>query len=92
MAQRKLHHYVLVFTSEGARYVTGTGEHHTAFWDCKKPPREFSVGYADDMVFGLNVNGYSAVRVTMPRTIDRQPYFYECGHFEWKADESEDEE
>ena len=91
MAQRKLHHYVLVFTSEGAKYVTGVGEHHIAYWDDKKPPKEFSVGYAEDMALGLTWNGNPAVRVTMPCTIDRQPYLYEVGHFEWHLNKESEE-
>ena len=37
---------------------------------------------------GLMLNFHSAFHIKVPFEIDRQPYYYEHGHFEW-VDDSE---
>lgn len=81
--KKKTWYYVLVFTSEGPKYVTGEGEHHTAYWDELKEPKEMSKEYANSMVIGLLWNGYNAQVVASPIELDSQPYRYEIGHFEF---------
>lgn len=85
------HWYVLVCTGEGAKFVTGEGEHHTAYWDKDKVPKEFSKEYALDMTRGLCLNGYNAFAVCREWEQPNQPYAYYCGHFEWVNDEQKTE-
>ena len=89
MATKKYHYYVVVFTNAGPKYVTGTGEHHTAYWDETKAPKEFSKDWANDMVVGLLWNGYNANVIMSPIELERQPYRYEVGHFEFIHNEEE---
>lgn len=89
--KKKNWYYVLVFTSEGPKYVTGEGDHHTAYWDETKEPKEMSKEYAHDMVVGLLWNGYNAQVVMSPIELDSQPYRYEIGHFEFVREENENE-
>ncbi len=81
--KKKYHHYVLVFTNEGPKFVTSLGDHHTAYWNELESPKEFSKEYADDVVFGLRCNFFSAVRVTTPVELDNQPYLYDRGKFDF---------
>ena len=90
--KKKYYHYVLVFTNNGPKFVTGLGDHHTAYWDELKAPKEFSKEWADDIVFGLRCNWYSAVRVTTPIELDTQPYRYDAGHFEFVFNEENKKE
>lgn len=92
MAAKKSHYYVLVFTHRGPAYVTGLGDHHTAFWIRTEAPKEFSSSMADDITRGLLLNGYNAAVVKMPIELTTQPYRYEIGHFEFVRDEEEEEE
>lgn len=78
----KNHWYVIVCTTQGAKFVTGT-EYHTAEWDETKPPMEMSKSFAQDVANGLCLNFHCAFAVCMNWEIDRQPYRYENGHFEW---------
>lgn len=89
--KKKYHHYVLVFTNEGPKFVTGLGEHHIAYWDKLEAPKEFTQFMADDIVFGLRCNFFSAVRVTTPTELEYQPYMYDAGHFEFVFDKKEEE-
>ena len=82
----KNYFYVLVLTDHGAVFVTGTGAHHTAFWDCKKAPLHFSKTYAEEMAWGLRLNGHTAYMVTVPYELENQPYRYSEGNFYWKWD------
>lgn len=81
---KKNHYYVLVCTSEGAKFVTRVGEHHTAFWDVTEPPQEFSKTYAEDMVNGLMWNGHIAYLVVSPIEYHEHPYNYAEWECEWK--------
>ena len=81
--------YVVVYTLEGPKYVTGLGDHHTAYWDTEKPPYELSKEWAREIVIGLLWNGYNANVVMSPIEIESQPYRYEIGHFEFVHEEEE---
>lgn len=91
MAKSKNHWYVLVCTPEGAKYVTGIGEHHTVYWDKDKAPKEFSKEYALDLAKGLCWNCFHAVAVCSEWEREHQPYAYYRGHFEWVNDEQKTE-
>lgn len=82
--------YVLVCTEQGAKFVTST-EYHTAEWDATKPPMEMSKSFAQDVANGLCLNFHCAFAVCMNWEIDRQPYYYERGHFEWVNNEAPDQ-
>ena len=77
MAQKKNYYYVLVCTEEGAKFITDIGDHHTAFWNWKEKPYEMSKSYAQDMVKGLNWNGFCAYMIHSEWELERQPYNYE---------------
>lgn len=82
----KNHYYVLVFTDNGAKFVTGFAEHHTALFESDKTPKEMSKKMADEVNYGLNLNGFNAVTASSPWEIGNQPYCYDRGHFEWHWD------
>lgn len=87
----KYYYYILVFTSEGPKYVTGIGEHRTAEWDMLKKPKEFSSEYADDVVLGLTLNGFNAVKVQMKWEVENQPHRYEIGVMQFIRNEDKTE-
>lgn len=89
--QPKSYNYILVLTSEGPKFVTGFGERKTAFWDEKEAPYLMDLDYAREVAFGLTVNGCVAFPVSSKFEIDKQPYFYDKGHFEWKWDDNKEE-
>lgn len=89
--KKKNFYYVLVFTSEGPKYVTST-EYHTAHWDEKEIPLELGKSFADDITRGLLLNGYNAATVCMPLELSHQPYAYDRGHFEFVVKEDENGE
>lgn len=84
---KKNYYYVLVCTTEGAKFVTGTGNHHMAYWDVTKPPMNFSKDYAEDIANGLAWNGYFACVVCSKYEITQHPYNYEEYECEWKKKE-----
>lgn len=69
-------HYVLVFTKKGPVFVTGLGEHKTAFWEKNKVPKEFSKDFAESITLGLCLNFTNAVAVSVPYPLEHQPYNY----------------
>ena len=95
MEKRKYHYYVLVCTDYGPVFVTDIPNRNYAKWDKLEPPMEFTKTRAEDIAYGLNLNGYMALIVMYPwaeRT--HQLYYYENGQFEWKQrkiNESENE-
>ena len=91
MAKQKYFNYVLVLTDHGAKFVTGEGEHHTAYWDANKPPMSFPAYYAEDMAMGLRCNGYLAFCTRLPHELDTQLYDYSKGRFKWVENEKEGE-
>ena len=83
-------HYVLVMTDEGPKFVTGLGEHHTAYWNELEAPKELAKEWADDMVIGLTWNGHLAFHVVSKFEIEKQPFRYNIGHFEWKFNKDDE--
>lgn len=92
MAGNKYYYYVLVITDYGPVFVTGTGEHHTAYWDKDKEPKAFSKSRAEDITLGLGLNGHSSFTVVSPWEIDYQPYAYDRGELAWVAKEENNDE
>ena len=84
MAKQTKWYYILVLTNQGPVFVTKLGEGKTAFWNCEETPKEFSKEWAEDVAFGLAVNGYTAYAVCTRYELDHQPYRYSEGEFEWK--------
>ena len=84
-------YYVLVLTNGGPVFVTKIGEGKTAYWDKNEKPKEFSKEWAEDLAFGLMVNGYTAFAVTNKFELDTQPYRYNVGKFEWVMNEEKEE-
>ncbi len=92
MAKQTSWHYILVLTNAGPTFVTKIGEGKTAYWNKDEKPKEFSKSYAEDVAFGLTVNGYNAFHVSTKYELDNQPYRYDKGEFEWKWKEGEKNE
>ena len=86
MSKKKNHYYVLVFTSTGPAYVTGIPRRSYAEWDKNKEPYEMTKSMAEEVAYGLNLNGYAAQMVISPFEA-HQPYRYENGKFEWHENE-----
>ena len=84
MAKKKNYWYVIVMTNNGAVFVTGTGNHHTATWNRKEKPREFGKEYAEEIAFGLTLNGHLAYAVETRYEVTTQPYRYNEGNFYWR--------
>lgn len=60
MAKIKYKYYVRVILSKTEeRFVTGT-EKSFALWEKGKAAKEFSKATAEDLIFGLILNGYAA--------------------------------
>lgn len=64
----KLNTYIGVITSTDPNYITYVTDvvNRSAIWESGKPARKFSDAIAKEIVFGLNVNGYSAVVIKAP--------------------------
>ena len=78
--------YVLVLTEIGPRFITSVNfSDKTAEWKELEKPEELSVGWAKDLCLGLNWNGWLAYPICSQWEIDKQPYRYDVGHFEWIA-------
>lgn len=84
-------YYVLVMTDEGPKFVTGLGEHHTAYWDKDKKPYEVSKEWAEDMARGLLWNGHVAYVVKSQWELDTQPYNYKEWQIKWEQRVNEEE-
>lgn len=91
MANLKNYYYVLVFTDEGPVYVTSVNNATKyARWDKDETPTALPKYYAEDLVFGLRCNGYTAVLVTTKDEQEYQPYnykSYDCRFIEKYPDE-----
>lgn len=93
--RKKYYYYILVFTTNGPRYVTSIGDHHTAYWKEENAPKEFSKKYARDVVIGLNLNFWNAVLAESPLPLHNQPdnyKDYKINFIEKEKDEDEEEE
>ena len=84
MSKKKDYWYVLVLSNEGPVFVTGTGEHHTAFWNKDEKPMEMDESYAKNMALGLLVNFHQGFAVCSPVELNNQPYFYDKGEWKWE--------
>lgn len=88
MSASKNKYYVLVFTTEGPKYVTSVSYgSKTAEWDMLCEPISFEKMWAEDLCLGLNANGYLAVVVVSKLEINHQPYNYELGKLKWEKNE-----
>jgi hypothetical protein len=73
----KYHYYVMVFTSEGPKYVTNILPGHTAEWKVEDKPMEMSARYAEDVYVGLCLNLHASVLVKSRFEITHHPYNYD---------------
>lgn len=89
MAKQKEYWYVLVMEDDGPAFVTGTGDHHMAYWNKSEKPKEFSKEWALDMMKGLTWNGFTAYPVCSPIELDHQPYNYQKWQIKWEEKEQE---
>lgn len=91
MAKAQNHFYILVFTEDGPIYVTGLDyANKDAHWDRLEKPLEINEVKAQDVVLGLNLNGYLAQVVKSKWEIDGQPYRYKDGKLVWQKFEKEE--
>lgn len=82
--------YVLVLTNEGPKFVTDVKyEGRTAQWDKLAKPYLLDREGAKQLALGLTWNGNVAFAVCQSFELDQQPYRYQLGHFEWKYDNTE---
>lgn len=73
---KKNYYYVLVFTDEGPVYVTSVNNaQRISYWEREEEPKAFPKYYAEELVYGLNCNGYRAVLVST-KYEECQPYNY----------------
>lgn len=92
MAKKKNFWYVIVMANHGPVFVTKINHSDkTAEWNKEEAPLELDEFRAKDLALGLNLNLNSAFAVCQPFEIDRQPFRYDKGEFEWKWKENEDE-
>lgn len=76
MSDSKKYYYVLVFTSNGPKFVTDTS-YNTAKWDINKSPLCFpSAKIVSEIALGLTANGHYAVGCCSRFEIDGHPYNY----------------
>lgn len=91
MAKAQNHFYILVFTEDGPIYVTGLDyANKYAHWNRLEKPLEINEVKAQDVVLGLNLNGYLAQVVKSKWEIEGQPYRYKVGKMVWQTVEKEE--
>lgn len=81
------YHYILVFTNNGPVFVTDvkTTPYKHCVWNKKEKPYSFlEQKYAQEVCFGLNVNGYQCVQVESQWELENHMYNYELGNFYWR--------
>ena len=87
MAKKKNHWYIIVMGSDGPAFVTQVNYgDRTAQWNKDETPIEFDAEIAKDLALGLSLNFHTAFPVCVPYEMEKQPYYYEFGHFEWIND------
>lgn len=92
MAKVQNHFYVLVFTGDGPIYVTSLDyANKNAHWERLEKPLEINEVKAQDVVLGLNLNGYLAQVVKSKWELEDQPYRYKVGKMVWQTVEKEEE-
>jgi len=91
---KKKWYYVLVFTNNGPKYLTGFGEHNMAYWDEEKKPLALTKSYAESVVYGLSLNLFQSVVATSLYELEQQPYAYDRFSINWvpKEDSAVEEE
>lgn len=88
----KYRYYVLVMTNDGPKFVTSIDRSNKyAHWDIDKPPLDLGKYWADDLALGLSLNGNVAFVVSSKWDIDRHPYRYKDGHFDWVWNKDDDD-
>lgn len=92
MEKQKKYYYVLVMTDNGPVFVTGRGEHHTAYWERLEKPRAFTKTIAEEIAYGLNLNFYQSYMVTIHHELESQPYRYSDGGFVWRWKQEGDDD
>lgn len=80
---KKDKYYVLVLTTEGAKFATSFGEKNHIYWDVNEKPMELDKNFAQNIAIGLTVNGNPAFCVAVSYEIEDHPFLYDRGHFEW---------
>lgn len=90
--KKEYYYYIVVFTSSGPRYVTGIGEHNTAYWELDKKPMEFTKSYGRNVVLGLTLNFWSAGLVEVPIELNSHPYNYKNYDLKFIAKENKKNE
>lgn len=83
-SKKKNFWYIIVLTDEGAKFVTSL-DYSTKYakWDKTEKPLELSQSVAKDICLGLCLNGYNAFPVCSLFEVDKQPYNYTKGGFQW---------
>lgn len=88
--KQQTYYYVIVFTSQGAKYVTGLDySTKTAMWNITDTPKSMSQLQAEDIQTGLLWNGYNCAVVISRFEIDTHPYNY--ADYECKFERKEQE-
>ena len=94
MAGKKRNYwYVIVFTNQGPKFVTSVdNSQKMCYWTVGEAPYEFGdKEYAKETATCLTINFNYAMAVCTPYEITEHPYRYDAGHFEWKANDEEEE-
>lgn len=90
---KKNHYYVLVLTENGPVFVTSVPERNWCVWDKNEAPRDFgSKSYAEEIAWGLRMNGFQAYMITLDYEIGGQPFRYDLGDFQWVWNKDKKEE
>lgn len=86
MAKKKKYIYILMMSDEGCVFITDLDyENKTAKWEKDKKPLEIrSEEYAHELIVGLGWSGNQGYVVSSRFELDKQPYRYSEGCFEWK--------
>jgi len=91
MAKKQNWYYVLVLTDNGPIFVTKVNYgNKTAEWDKLGKPLEMSKVKAEDLVFGLTMNFFTAFIVCSKFEVDRQPYRYDDWKIKWEEVDKDD--
>ena len=74
MKSKKNYWYVMIINPTGkARFVTGiNNQHKYASWLDDNKPMEFTRSGAEDLVYGLRINGHEAFAVCHPMKLEEQ--------------------
>lgn len=88
--KHKYYYYVLVFTSEGPKFVTKINHSdRTAEWKTTEKPLLLTMSQADDLTLGLRCNFFTAFTVKSPIEIESHGYNYDDYKIKFIEKESE---